>query len=845
MAIRAVLLGMLLLALWNPSVPWLRGALDLVLVLDDSSSMRSAEHSGDWPALVRAVEKLPAGSRLGLVRFGADAAVEMPLSPLSSERARRLLGSAAPPRAAPVAAHGTHIEAALWAALRQVQPAKSTAFLLVSDGNATAGAARAALESAREKKIPVYLFGPRGADAIADNWISAIDVPAQVYRGETVPITVALAGNRPGEARLQISVNGAVAETATVLLHPPEPSYHQLWVTAQSAGVQEVEAAFAGAADPIPENDRRAVLVNVLEQPGVLVVSRRIGPLPLADSLQRGGWRVRRVRPAEFPDNTDALIGSSSIVLDDIAIQDMPESAWLTLAEAVTNAGTGLIVLGGPSSFAGGGYRHSRLESLLPVTAQASQRRGSTAVVFAVDKSGSMDRDLQGASRLAYAREAVIETARALDAGDLTGVLAFDAAPREVLPLGQFPDAASAIEERWALGAGGGTLLAPVLRRAAAWLADSPVKQRLLVLVTDGFAAPDESLTPIDQQILENDIDVVALIIGDNVDVTAVTRLASHNNGRVLRINRIAALPRLMQAEVENRRNPARIGNFRPQQREPLPFLGQRLSWPELAGYMVTRARPKARVYLQSDEGDPLLATHFAGAGRVVALPGGLAAWAQHWPRWSAWGEFVGGLVGWAGAQPANPFVHAGISERAGKIEIIVEAVTPAFEWLVTRDAGVIVTRPDGQQDTFHLDQTAPGSFRAEIPVGGPGRYALMVRVGEQAVRREFLVPETREFLPHREAARDMAALRRAKLILPWSPGDRLIPNTLGRTRMDSRTLLLPMIVLVYLLLLFYERLGLVRGLSAQIKKLGARLRAAGIGRLQTLRASGERTHPT
>jgi hypothetical protein len=80
---RLSVLLLLLIALWNPSLPWREDASDLILLLDESDSMDPTYLDQAWKQAVEVAATLPAGSRFSLVRFAADSVTEVEFSDVS------------------------------------------------------------------------------------------------------------------------------------------------------------------------------------------------------------------------------------------------------------------------------------------------------------------------------------------------------------------------------------------------------------------------------------------------------------------------------------------------------------------------------------------------------------------------------------------------------------------------------------------------------------------------------------------------------------------------------------------------------------------------------------------
>jgi hypothetical protein len=222
--------------------------------------------------------------------------------------------------------------------------------------------------------------------------------------------------------------------------------------------------------------------------------------------------------------------------------------------------------------------------------------------------------------------------------------------------------------------------------------------------------------------------------VGADVRLDALERLAGR--GRLLRVDDTAALPRLVRGEVVARRTPPRLGSSGVRSSAPLPFETPGEPWPPLDGYAPTRARPGARVHLESAAGDPILAAHMAGAGRVVALPGGLDAWAAAWVAWPGWARFGGALLAWTARAADDARLHVRVEDRAAGLAVIADALDGAGTWSAAPAAVARVVLPSGETRELALAATAPGRFETVVPAPLPGTYTVSVRVGDRTVVR-------------------------------------------------------------------------------------------------------------
>jgi uncharacterized membrane protein len=203
-------------------------------------------------------------------------------------------------------------------------------------------------------------------------------------RCETVPVTIREL--RQGEPK-------AVLAEGVAKLEGKELGTVELEITLERAGSRIVEVEIqAPEGDRVPENDRRILTFNVTrDRVRLLHVAGR----PTYDVRALRMWlksnesvdlvaffilRTRQSTPMTSDDSeelalipfpvhdlfTEHLPSFDAVVLQDIDAVTYELAQYLPALERYVRSGGGLIMVGGPSSFAGGGYAHSSLERVLP-----------------------------------------------------------------------------------------------------------------------------------------------------------------------------------------------------------------------------------------------------------------------------------------------------------------------------------------------------------------------------------------------------------------------------------------------------------------------------------------------
>lgn len=810
---RLLVLGLLLLALVPPPLPWTRSPAEVIAVVDESLSMPRDFTDRAWRQLRELLAAAPPDSRLRLIRFAATPELETTAGTSAVTAATRL------PREKALDRSATDIAAALQAALRMAPADRPAIMVLVSDTAATHGATEAALRAVSRAGIPLYLQAPRAGESSGPARLRDLQVPPRANAGERVPVVAMLDDARGGPAEVILEIDGQVRSRQRLDLLPDTPALAYFELETRTPGVRLVTVGV----EPSPPSgdggraDSLTRAVNVLGPAPLLYIAAASGTNPLVANLRAAGWQVSELSPAGLTARPAQLREAGAIILDDIAIEDMPEAAWRSLVTAVRVDGRGLAVLGGPRSFGAGAYRHSTLEQILPVTAEAADPQEAAAVVFLLDTSGSMGREQAGPSRLSLARRAVAEAMEMLLPDDQLGLVTFATGAQLRLPLAPRRAGGDQVAAALDVTAGGGTRLGPALQLAAEQLRGVEAAQRLIVLVTDGFTA-DEDLQSVARELQIGGIGVIALAVGRDPNRETLRLLTGFNGGRILPVSDAATLPRLMSGAVATRRAPQVAGATLPVMARALPFpLGPALTWPPLSGYMVSKARPAAQVYLRSGRGDPLFATGLAGAGRVVVLPAGLGQWAAEWWDWPPFGAFPGGLMQWLDPGREAGGLWLAVRDEPGALLFSLD-LQPDGAWDPQQAPTLLVDDPAGGRTDVSLALQAAGQYQARLPATLPGLYRATLHAGGQTLRHAVYRNANDEL----HSAVQGPAQRHAWLERGWLevwPGADQLLAAWPRDAAGLRRWLLLLALLSFLLLLALER-GLARPVA---RWLGAR----------------------
>jgi hypothetical protein len=719
----AAIFLMLMLAVWNPSLPLGPAPVDLLLLLDDSESIDSKHNDAVWQTFLQYSSALPSGSRMSLIRFADRARVEVPWIASGDAGFEKIVRNERIPRHRLLDRGATSIGPALIAAIQHTAPDRRTAVLISSDGIDSINPAEASFPvSNNNPHLSLFYLGSTGPQQTPALKITSINLPSRPSPDQSLPLSLAVKSDKGGQGTIEIALDDRVVHSQSLVLEPGEHRVLKLELLDVPPSTHSLEFSIRDEQGHETQRQRRVVDNSNTKQ--LLYIGRHT-PGSKVTPLRPDGWHVVSFQPHRIPVDEAFFNRFNMVLIDDIEADALGPNVTRNLIHAVEHSGTGLIVLGGPRSFGSGGYRHSELEHALPVIAEASRPLPGAAFLFLVDKSGSMEAANKDDSRLAHAIRAVSESAKSLRAGDESALVFFDRDAEVLLPLERRADAVSALDQPWQVQPSGGTQLAPALALAIDLLTGSDSQRRFLILVTDGFVDVNNTQA-LSTALQQADIQLIALAIGGDADRSTLQSLAAANGGRVLAVNNSAELPRFMRRELETRQHSWNSAATTPRTLAQTPFIGQPdAGWRDLRGYQITRARSYAQTYVATDEGDPLLATAQYGAGRVAALPGGLLETA-------AGDDLLGGLLHWMDSHQHNPRLNVSHSYLSGQLSVLVDAVDADNEWHPATAAELKLTDPEGVTRSYQLDAVANGRFRTVINAPAPGIYSARVTVGKE-----------------------------------------------------------------------------------------------------------------
>lgn len=762
--VRGVLLAIFAALLAGISFAQKTDSLAVVALVDVSGSMDRL--AGVQAATQRARQFLASASAkrgpedlLGIVAFdGRAGAVARPT--LGDPTTRDILAPGA---------QGTDIAQAIRLGRSLIPPDARGRLVLFSDGNQTSGDALAAAEAAGRGAA-----GQRGlgvpVDAVPFTYnieheiaIEAFDAPPTAAEGLPIALRVVISSTDDASGTLRLTDGVEQIASRAVTLRPGVNTFRFEHAPGNSK-VHKFNAYFQPAleispggvqrpiADTVPENNSAAAFTitpgrgSVLLLDGLSHADERGAVGTLARTMREAGAEVTTLAPGGAPSDLLTLQAYDLVVLNNVAASDLPQGFSPLLATYVSDLGGGLIMVGGPDSFAPGGWRGSPLEPILPVNLDVPDLVLSpqVATVFVLDNSGSMSRSVfgMGRSQQDVANDAAALAVRSLDPTDLVGVVVFNSDASLLVPLGPNKDSLTTANTlRW-IGPGGGTDAVAGMHLATEQMEKraGETKIKHIVLLTDGVSQGRELLTPLASDLARKGIKVSTIAVGDEADSAGLAQMANAGGGGFFHAQNVASLPRLLLKAVRVVRTPLlRQEPFQPRLVPGAsPVLAGLEDIPVLGGLVITSPRddPTAQTPIESDKGEPVLAHWPVGLGHVGAWTSDASNWARAWIDSPAFRTLWANLLHTILRPPGAKGLTAEMTSQDGALLLTLTGQDDARKPLDGLVASATLFAPDGTSRDVVLPQVGPGKYQTRLEAADAGTYVgvIKARQGEQAM---------------------------------------------------------------------------------------------------------------
>ncbi len=639
--LRALMAALVVLTLADPKAGLQPEGSDLWVLVDQSASTAdlAAASLPEW-------EQLLAGSRpsrnhdVQWIDFAADAIPRTPGTNPAFPGNRSL----------------TRTALAIRTALALRNPDKPSRLLALTDGFSTESLAGTAAElAAAGVPLDVRLLStPSGSDFA----VRSLSVPPRARPSEPFLIEADISGPADLSIPLTLLRNGTVIHQSSTQLTGgrARPRFtDQL----NAAGSHRYEIRLSPPNDPRPGNNRRDAWIELADQARLLLITGYADD-PAAATLS-AQFRVETITdPTQL--RPGILSGCRAVFLNNVPAWKLPPDFIAALPFFVESQGGGLLMAGGRQSFGAGGWCQSAADPLLPVSMELRDdvTRLQTALVIALDRSGSMSAFTDGGSKMQLANAGAVRAISLLGHQDSAAVLAVDTAAGEIFPLTRIagePNRRSLVRRTEGIASGGGGIFVGTAL-AAAWqqIRNATAATRHIILFADASDAEepaDYRATLAAITASGASVSVIALGTPDDQDAALLGEIAALGNGRAFFSSSAKDLPSVFTAETIavarslflTDATPAEAtGQWQEISPQPLPWLRS------TDAYNLSYRRPWAsQALVTRDEFNaPLVAWGRRGTGRTAAicfpLAGEFSDTARQWPDRS---DFLLTLARW------------------------------------------------------------------------------------------------------------------------------------------------------------------------------------------------------
>ncbi len=741
--------------------------LAVVAVVDASESVRrlwrEAGTGGDpleraWEFVGRATANRGADDLLGLVVFDGRAMVLR-----TPTRAPAVTGG--------IDARGTDgsdLAGAIRLARSIIPPDAGGRIVLISDGNQTSGDALAAAREtaglaragAMRRGIPIDV-APLRYHVEDEVMVESVDAPPAAPEASTIALRVLLEATSASTGTLRVlregrpvRIGGGAEGLGRRVALVPGANVQVVEVRLDASRVHRFRVVYEPDAlgeglglsgDTFADNNSGDAVTITPGRGSVLVIdgTGEAEPSPLARALRDAGVEVGVVAPEQAPPDLLSLQAYDLVVLENVAAEALSEEFQEWLGAFVRDMGGGLVMAGGPDSFGAGGWRGTELEKLLPVRLEIPDRAVApdVATIFVIDNSGSMSWSAMGSgrSKQELADEATALAISRLRKADLVGIIAFNTEPEVVVPLGANADIAGNQKAAREIYPGGGTNIPPAVEEALDQLARVDVKQKHVIVLSDGLSMGRERLAGLAERARDEGVKLSTVAVGLDADGQVMERMATIAGGRYYHVLNPNALPRIFLKAVRVVRSPlVRDEAFQPVVLAPESPLAAGVGVPPmLNGLNLTapREEPAITLAMASPRGDPLLAHWNVGLGKVVAFTSDARRWGQPWLGWEAYRRFWLQVVRQTARAATGRAFEGDAQVRDEVLHVTVRATDPAGSPLDGLAMPATVYTPTGVSRAFTLAQSGPGVYEGSLAAPERGTYVALVRPGSGGTR--------------------------------------------------------------------------------------------------------------
>ncbi len=718
--IRSVIVALLVLALSGIQLKMKQKELSVIFLVDSSLSISQKNKAWLYEYLRRVVKLKGINDEWGVIIFGRNARIE---KNISKDGDISTFTSVVDP-------NYTNIAGAIQMAVALLPDYKVRRIVLISDGNENIGNALKECKVASSKGIKIFTLPypyRKSKDVYVANLTAPLNVP--LYAPLVLKARIESTENTEGILNIFKGKNLIGRERVNI---KRGTNVFLIPLKAEESGSFVYTVTVEAKDDSTSQNNSFSTIVQTTSVPKVLILYSKANAKTVASLLRNAGILADIGGTKSFPQAVSDLLGYKAVIFDNFDGLFLNEKEMGIIEKYVKDFGGGFVMVGGDKSFGAGGYYHSPIERILPVSLDLRKRKlfPSAALVLVIDKSGSMGYGEGMIKKIDLARQAAIETVKLLSPNDKIGVLAFDSSAKWIVPLQYAHNKDSIIRDIATLRAGGGTSIYPALFSTYKNLSSSQAKVKHIILLTDGRSEPAD-FDGLVENLKKSKITLTTIGVGKDADIPFLQRMARVGGGRFYYTDSATYLPRIFTKEaLLASQSPIIEGVFRPKAVYPAPFLKGIFTnkVPIIYGFIATVPKKNAKVPVVTPQGDPLLAYWNVCLGRSVAFTTDDGyRWAKVWMDWAKYPQFWVQLIRWVTSSGEEAPFKVTLKVLNGRGKVCVNALDSEGNPINFLPLKARILFPSGKVKLVDMEQVAPGKYEGKFKAFEVGTYIANV----------------------------------------------------------------------------------------------------------------------
>ena len=638
--------------------------------------------------------------------------------------------------------------------------------VLISDGVQTEGSLSRILDDLKSRGVAVDVL-PIDYSYSNEVWLERLDLPQGVKLGETYEAGMLVKSLNNGKGKLVLRENGNVIAEQDVEFKAGTNRY-AVPITLRSTGYYEYTATIEvpKSQDSLSQNNSVLNYIFVEGEGKVLLVTDGAGDRRdwerLEKAIRDGDRSVERIDGMDIARDAASLMPYDCIVFVNVPHDQFDVQQLQAVRDAVYNLGSGFLMVGGPNSFGPGGYHHTVIEDILPVSMDISQKKvlpkGALAIILHTCEFPEGN---------TWGKRITKQAIKVLGSQDEVGVLAYNVGPNmaageqwlfELTPAGDYEKVVPLIN-----GAQIGDMpsFQNTMELGLKGLLKSDAATRHMIIISDGDPQPP---TPaLIKGFIDNKVSVsmVAIFPHGGLEISKMQSISEVTGGRYYFPDDPNQLPAIFIKESKTlKRSMLQNKRFTPEVAFPSPILKGIEGMPELKGYVITTAKGHPAMTIltappdaeDADSQDPILSVWQHGLGKTAAFTSDFSTnWGEHWQKWDHFEPFVKQLLTDISRVKKDGHLRMSTHTSGGDAVIVVEDFHPEESFM---DITAKLAGPGQKSENVQLKQVAPRRYQATVPLWGHGRYHAIAQ-GIGGERKDiafggFIVPYSPEYLRFR-----------------------------------------------------------------------------------------------